>query len=324
MEIDLSNRCSLGCEWCHFAYTHTRGPLKGKRAKPAALTLGGDLMSLELAQNIVKQLKIWQARSITWTGGGEPTLHPNFDQIIGFTHGYNMPQGIYTHGGHVDENRAALMKSAMTFVYVSLDAADRESYKKHKGVDRFEAACQGIRNLVAAKGEATVGVGFLLTSDNWTDADSMAELAADLGADYAQFRPTILYEMDTPDVPSEDTSWLLEAEDTLQLLAERENVSIDLPRFKQYRTWKGHGYDTCWWSMLQTCITPNGKVWTCVNKREHAAAEIGDLSKETFIEIWQRHTVAKVTGDCRVMCRGHLPNQTLDTLMTEPEHAEFI
>ena len=35
VEIDLSNRCSLGCEWCHFAYTHTRGPFKGKRAKPS-------------------------------------------------------------------------------------------------------------------------------------------------------------------------------------------------------------------------------------------------------------------------------------------------
>lgn len=26
VEIDLSNRCSHGCAWCHFAYTHTKGP----------------------------------------------------------------------------------------------------------------------------------------------------------------------------------------------------------------------------------------------------------------------------------------------------------
>ncbi len=29
VEIDLSNRCSHGCRWCRFAYTHTRGPLAG-------------------------------------------------------------------------------------------------------------------------------------------------------------------------------------------------------------------------------------------------------------------------------------------------------
>ena len=27
VEMDLSNRCSLGCEYCHFAYTHTKGPV---------------------------------------------------------------------------------------------------------------------------------------------------------------------------------------------------------------------------------------------------------------------------------------------------------
>src|SRR5574338_42021 len=55
VEIDLSNRCSLGCEWCHFAYTHTRGPLKGKRAKPAGAVLGGDLMEPDLIGSILAQ-----------------------------------------------------------------------------------------------------------------------------------------------------------------------------------------------------------------------------------------------------------------------------
>ena len=44
VEIDLSNRCSLGCEWCHFGFTHTRGPLAGKREKPRDSLAGGDLM----------------------------------------------------------------------------------------------------------------------------------------------------------------------------------------------------------------------------------------------------------------------------------------
>jgi DNA repair photolyase len=33
VEIDLSNRCSHGCSWCHASFTHTRGPLAGS-AKP--------------------------------------------------------------------------------------------------------------------------------------------------------------------------------------------------------------------------------------------------------------------------------------------------
>ena len=324
VEIDLSNRCSLGCEWCHFAYTHTRGPLKGKREKPEGAVLGGDLMDQQLIAQILDQLSEAGVRSITWTGGGEPTLHPHFNSAVIYADLLDLPQGIYTHGGHIDDHRARLLKDALTFVYVSLDAADRASYKKHKGVDRFEAACDGIRNLVDAPGDATIGVGFLLTKENWHDAKKMAELAASLGADYAQFRPTILYDMHHPTKPLGDTSWVSDARVLLESLADDPLVSIDVKRFEQYADWHGHGYETCWWSMLQTCITPNGKVWTCVNKREHAAAEIGDLSQEAFSEIWQRHSVAKVTDDCRVMCRGHLPNQTLDNLMQEPKHLEFV
>ncbi len=70
VEIDLSNRCSLGCEWCHFAFTHTRGPLAGKVAKPQGAVPGGDLMDTQLAKRIVLQLYDAGVRSITWTGGG--------------------------------------------------------------------------------------------------------------------------------------------------------------------------------------------------------------------------------------------------------------
>ncbi len=98
----------------------------------------------------------------------------------------------------------------------------------------------------------------------------------------------------------------------------------DIDRFRMYRDWTGHGYETCWWSALQTCITPNGKVWVCVNKREHAGAEIGDISVESFPEIWERRQVAKVTGDCRTLCRGHLGNMAVDKMMQPIAHSEFV
>jgi MoaA/NifB/PqqE/SkfB family radical SAM enzyme len=326
VEIDLSNRCSLGCEWCHFAYTHTRGPLAGKRAKPQGSTAGGDLMDTALAKRIVVQLVDADVRSITWTGGGEPTLHPDFDDIVEFAWAWRISQGLYTHGGHITEKRAALLKETLTFVYVSLDAATAEAYKRDKGVNRFAAACEGVRRLVAAKGEAAVGVGFLVTENNWRDIPAMVELGRELGADYVQFRPTVLYDQEYPNAPAENTYWmgLAIVELTKARNLNPDIVEADTVRFRQYQTWQGHGYQTCFWSTLQTCVTPNGKAWACVNKREHAAAEIGDLSVEAFADVWERHTAVPVTDDCRVMCRGHLANQALDKIMAPHLHAEFV
>lgn len=323
VEIDLSNRCSLGCDWCHFAHTHTRGPLKGKRPKPAGAIPGGDLMDTPLAFRIVDELVEAGVRSVTWSGGGEPTLHPDFDSIISYAKSAGIQQGLYTHGGHVDRARAELLKGALTWVYVSLDAANAAVYRRDKGVDRFQAACSAIRDLVAALGCATVGVGYLITGSNWRSAPAAADLACDLGADFIQFRPTILYDQDDPAKLIEATQWMPEALELLQAI-ESDRIEIDLDRFRMYQDWEGHGYTTCWWSGLQTVITPNGKVWTCANKREHPGAELGDLSSESFAEIWARRELAKVDDDCRVMCRGHIPNLALAEIFAARPHAEFV
>ena len=307
----------------HFAHTHTRGPLANKTAKPPNWVSGGDLMGTDFALELVDQLAEAGVRSVTWTGGGEPTLHRDFDIIV--QHGAGrIAQGVYTHGGHVNPIRAAVLKQACTFVYVSLDAVDADFYRRAKGVDRFDKACDGIRHLVAASGDATVGIGYLVTADNWRQIPDAVTLCRDLGADYVQFRPTILYDQEKPDVPDDDREWLDAAVRLLGWVANESNVIADIGRFEMYRDWDGHNYETCFWSGLQTVVTPNGKVWTCVNKREHAGAEIGDLTVESFAAVWARHKLAKVTGDCRVMCRGHLANLALDEVMRPREHADFV
>lgn len=326
VEIDLSNRCSLGCRWCHFAYTHSRGPLAGAKT-PLAYTETGDLMDRKLALDIVRQLATAGVRSVTWSGGGEPTLHPDFGRIVAETVRLRLDQGLYTHGGHLDEETAAILKRGVIWVFVSLDAACGDDYARLKGVpaSRFREVVEGIKRLVRAKGKATVGIGYLVNRETKAGLERMLRLKRELGADYIQFRPSILYDPAHPSRLNEDTGWL--DEDfiaRLAALAGEPDVILDLNRFLLYRNWQEHGYGTCWWSALQTVITPNGLVWGCLNKRGHKPAALGDLTQESFANIWQAAPIRMVDGDCRVMCRGHLPNLSLAALGGEGEHRNFI
>jgi MoaA/NifB/PqqE/SkfB family radical SAM enzyme len=324
VEMDLSNRCSLGCSWCAFGHTHTRGPLKGRADKLTGGVAGGDLMDTSLALDIVRQLAEAGVRSLSWTGGGEPTLHPDFNAIVEYA-GRRLPQGIYTNGCHIDEERAEILKGLFTFVYVSLDAVDAESYKAAKMVDRFDQACEGIRLLAEADGDATIGVGFLVTADNYRDVSKAGYLAHALGADYLQARPTVMFDVNAGATIAESTDWISHAINVIrQAQRTQPNIIADSDRFRLYQRWGGHGYETCWWSTLQTVITPNGKVWGCVNKREHVAAELGDLAVESLADIWARHTAMPVDDDCRVMCRGHLANLELDRVLEPALHPEFV
>lgn len=325
VEIDLSNRCSLGCEWCHFAYTHTRGPLAGKVDKPAHAVSGGDLMDSNLAINILAQLSKGGVKSLTITGGGEPTLHPDFNAIISFAWMCGLEQGIYTHGGHIDQERASLLRERFTWVFISLDECTAESYQRSKGVNRFDNALAGIRNLVNAEGDAKIGVGFLLHKDNWRDTHKMVNLGRSLGVDYVQFRPTVLYAQDAPGEVAENTQWVTNAMAHLNAYQRDSFVIADLDRFAMYRDWQSHGYATCYWSALQTVITPNGMVWRCTNKREHPSALLGDLTVDSFADIWQcSGGPCSVDAECRLMCRGHVANIPLQTIMGEVVHSNFI
>lgn len=325
VEIDLSNRCDLACAGCHFAYTHTRGPWAGKADKPEGYIAGGDLMDVDLALDTLEQLAYAGVKSITWTGGGEPTLHPRFDEIVRYAHRLGLEQGIYTHSGHVRGDRAAWMKEHFKWLYISFDAHDVDSYKAYKGVNRFERVCENVRQLTTLPGNATVGMGFLLSSDNYRQMYNMRQLAYSLGADYCQFRPTVHFDQHKPNALVEDIGWIDEA---IQLLGQYKDdpfVIADVARFERYAQWRGHGYPTCYWAALQTVITPNGKVWRCTNKREHPDGLLGDLSVESFAEIWQRSGGScAVTGTCRIACRGDISNLTLNQLYQETPHKNFI
>lgn len=327
IEWDLMNRCDLGCGGCHMAFTHVRGPLAGKQHGPEGSTSTGDIADEGMVKRALAEAAAAGVNGIVWTGGGEPTLHFNFEGITGRAALLGLAQGMYTHGGHIDMRRAEHIKECFTWVVVSLDRADAESYRAYKGggPHGFERACQGIKNLVAADGPCTVGVSFLLDAETWRDAWRGLKLADSLGATYTTFRPMIDFNQADPALPVGDRSWITEALPALRELAHTEGVVLDVDRFLEYRDYTGRSYRVCRGIRLNTTITPDGRVWLCPNRRGFPGSELGDLTKESFASIWSRHPGQWTDfRQCRVMCRLHLVNQRLDAIEAPMTHTEFV
>lgn len=328
IEWDLSNRCSLGCAGCHFAYTHTRGPLSGKRDKPADHIDGGDLADVNLVKRALYEAKQAGVLSVTWTGGGEPTLHPAFDDIAITANALGFKQGLYTHGGHINDKRGRLISNLFDWCVVSIDCADAESYAAYKGVSPqwFYKMRSGVANLKSGGGDCVVGASFLLGANNWNQARDMLKFSRSIGADYTTFRPMIEYSMDDPSMPSGDVSWVTDALPTLQALSAEFDVECIPDRFVEYRDWTyQRGYQVCYGIRFNTVITPNGKMFVCVNRREFAGSELGDLTQESFASIWSRHPGEWHDFEkCRVLCRLHMINQTVWDVYRPRQHAEFV
>jgi MoaA/NifB/PqqE/SkfB family radical SAM enzyme len=331
LEWDLSNACTLGCEFadgsqCHFAYTHVKGPYTNlPRRFPINRDKGGVIADTSMVLRALEQARACEVQSIAWTGGGEPTTHPEWVRIIEYAAVLGFDQGMFTHAGLLKPESARVLSERAEWVVVSLDFHEAESYARYKHVPqhRFTAACNGIVSLVGRK--AKVGVSFLLHGQNWMMARDMVQLARNLGATYTTLRPTVHTQPDNPSVVLGDRAWVTDALPLLQELSGEPDIEVDPRRFQQYRDWTTHGYTSCKGIRLNATITPDGRVWVCPNRREFPNSCVGDLRTESFAEIWAKHPGEWTDfKDCRAMCRLHPVNQSVDQLYREREHGTFV
>lgn len=326
IEWDLSNRCPLGCQSCHFSHTHTRGPWASRdRQLPMAYTGTGDYANPAVVIRGLRQMAKAGVRGIVWSGGGEPTLHPTWTDCVDVAADAGLEQGMYTMGGLLRADTAARLAQAATWVVVSLDCVNAITYAHEKGVapDRFEQACTGVRHLAEAQA-TTVGVSFLLHAKNWHQVPEMLELGRALGATYTTFRPTI---EDGPmsALATVDRAWISVALPLLEAVAQEPDVECDPSRFVSYQNWAGRAYDVCHGVKLNATVTPDGRMWLCPQRRGIEGSQLGDLRTEAFAEIWARHPGQwTALGNCRVMCRMHQVNGVLADVYATRPHEAFV
>ncbi len=323
VEFDLSNRCILGCQDCHFAYTHVRGPWAQKiKTCPPSYANTGDLADTAMVERVLNEMA--EVRGIVWSGGGEPTTHPDWLHIMRTASIYGLKQGMYTCGGLLTKETGADLAKLAEWVVVSLDAVDSATYFQEKKVHGFDKAVKGIDYLVR-NAECTVGVSFLLHAKNWRSAPTMLGLAYKHGASYITFRPAIRTDASDPSEHTEDCTWINDAMPMLEDLADNPNVILNPDRFKRYRDWKGRQYPTCYGVRMNTTITPDGRMWMCPQHRGVPGSCIGDLSKEHFLDVWSKHPGQWTDfSKCRVMCRLHMMNEVLADVFDNHTNPEFL
>lgn len=326
LEWDLTNVCSLGCMYCHFAHTHVKGPWLGKKpSEPVGYHSTGSVANFDLVLRVLGEASEAGVQGVVWTGGGEPTLHPRWQDIVSAAEVVGLEQGMYTLGGHFTERSGRHLGRIAKWVIVSLDAADGETYAAEKRVsaERFQKACQGIQWLSGHN--ATIGVSFLLHAGNWENTLQMLALGRALGANYVTFRPTIEVDQSKPNTATGDRLWIEEAMPMLRQLATRPDVECDPDRFLMWMDWENHGYSVCHGIKLNATITPDGKMWVCPQRRGVEGSSVGDLTKESFAQVWQHHPGSwNDLSRCRAMCRLHLVNHVVNPIMTTYTHEAFV
>jgi MoaA/NifB/PqqE/SkfB family radical SAM enzyme len=278
-------------------------------------------MPLWLAEKILSGLSGAGVKSVVLSGGGEPLLNPNFDKIVDCGYSLGLDLGIYTNGANIDKFVNTL-NTKMKFVYVSLDAASRETYLKTKGVDLFEHVLNNVSLLCERKGKAKIGLGFLVSPDNLHEIDEFTTFLEKFPVDYIQFRPAI--------IEATDNSWLAKAIGTLLRHKGKDRIIIAWYKFIDLlQKNAGRTYSKCLGHNFLGGISADGTVWICLNYRYREGYDVGNLKEQTFKEVWNGEKRRQVTqkinlAECPRLCRPHELNKFLDYVTKDNPHKNFL
>ena len=165
----LTEGCNLACRHCWIAPRFQ----SAENVYPS--------LPFDMLQDVVRQGKALGMGSVKLTGG-EPLLHPDILRIIHFLREENLGVTVETNGVLCTPELAAeIAQCRGRFVSVSLDGADAETNEWVRGVKgSFEAAVQGIKNLVAAGIRPQVILTVM--QKNRHQVEAIVRLAESLGA----------------------------------------------------------------------------------------------------------------------------------------------
>jgi len=170
----LTEGCNLRCRHCWIEPPHQTEKKQYRTLEP------------ELFRHILQQAKPLGLSSVKLTGG-EPLMHPRIGEILESIRRENLGLTVETNGTLCTTSLARdLARCGAKHVSVSLDGVDAETHEWVRGVKGcFEAAIQGIRNLVAAGIRPQVIM--TLMRRNVDQIEAIVRLAESLGASSVKF-----------------------------------------------------------------------------------------------------------------------------------------
>lgn len=317
VDIDLTNICNQDCFYCNSADFRNAAPVQLNYRKYIKL---------------LDQIAAWRSHSpnsygtthtITYPGGGEPTLLKNYERVIEHTVDLGFLTSLTTNGYGLDKliqnvGRDKIRK--MAWIGVDIDSADQDEYEliRRSTSKRsiFPKVMKNIKDLVNTG--ANVDLKVLLNEHN-ARAHSITRLfqhAHDLGVRMLYFRPVILngqaFEIYDGTV------------ELMDLLSERMGVKYQLNTNKTLP----RNYNRCHQMFQFPVCCADGNVYVCCDNKGNPEFSIGSWLDDDIRDIWlsDRHweVYNKINTNFCQPCRPNPSNIKIQDILDNPKSIETL
>lgn len=161
VDVNLTDVCNISCVGCHtFSMRKPNG-----------------FMPLDVFKKNCDDWVEVGVKGIILTGGGEPTMHPQFDDVVYYAQSKGIQVGVITNG-------TIFRKSLRDcfWVRVSLYSPDERGHEAHTGTKTYKKVIENVKKI--QEGKTKLGLKFLLGSHNSFTEEAVKVLCDALGVKY--------------------------------------------------------------------------------------------------------------------------------------------
>ena len=339
IQIDLEAWCNDNCSFCSYRKDdgYNKEMLKlidgcsSDACSPIGKSSDKSRLPVSVAYDLPGQMKDAGVPAIELTGGGEPTMWPYFDILLGGLITNDIEIGLVTNGSNLPESRIKQMceYEGTLWVRLSMDASNQEIHKKiHRtpGED-FDRRIENIKKIVQYKHkELVLGISFIITPDNYWDIEESIILYKALGVSNIRFS----WMYDTSGTAGLDEAEIERIKGTLvEMKGKYETpefgVFFEVGRIDTYNR-PNDDFKTCYYQRFVWNIGADGYVYPCCIQKYDPNYAFADIRTETVKEIIDSTHSRMSTLDPKGChpCWLRQRNKTIAANIEQPKHHNFI
>jgi len=307
LNLDLTNKCNYNCTWCYVSSYIKSKPIE---------------MPIETALSIIEGAACIGVKSVLFTGGGEPTLYPQFLTAVEAAADFNLDIGLTTNGSKLNELKSKLPYDRFKYIRISFDAGTEKTYNKVHGCKKYFQqilhSASYIANHIGA--HCQLGMAFLATPFNYKEIPQALKLAEECGFTYLSIRPAVFKTMLSD-------SQIEEAVDICNNL-NSGTVKI-MPLKSRFASLKERKIFECRSTPLIAIVTADAKFNLCCQHRGKSEYQWGDLEADDFEILWGNQEHQNLINEIDVnkcpLCRMITYNEIIEEVFIKDKmHYNFL
>ena len=317
VDIDLTNICNQDCYYCNSADHRKNAPVQKKYTEYIEL---------------LDKLSTWRQHSpssygtthtITYPGGGEPTVLSGYEHVIEHTIDLGFLTSITTNGSKLDrllDSVPVEKLKKIAWIGIDIDAGTEGLYEKIRrsltAKSLFNRVTENARELI----KAGVNVDFkcLLNpyNSNQQAIDDLFEYVKVNGGRKLYFRP-VIYNNISHVIDDNIKSWI-------KIAADRTGVSYWINKGKT----EPRKYRRCHQMYHFPVFCADGMIYTCCDNKGNPKFSLGAWDQEDFRDIWMSERHHDIYNKTNVAfcapCRPNAVNNTIQDILDNPQKIETL